>query len=108
VVTPAALPVAGILLLPHVGLGLRYKRDHYQPASIDELPDAHTGIRASVGVGAKLRQPVEIYLDLAPGYDLARTDSCSFLSGVDSICPHAQSSRGFFDLAVGARWWFGG
>jgi hypothetical protein len=29
------------------------------------------------------------------------------LSGVDSLCPHARSPRGFLDAVLGARWYFG-
>lgn len=92
----------------YLGVGARYYRHHYDPASIDELADRHIGIEGSLGAALALRGPgVEIYVDGGPGYDVDRTDSCSFMSGVDSLCPHQQASRLTWHAALGVRWYLG-
>lgn len=88
-----------------VGLGGRYYRQHYQPMSIDEIPDSHEGVRASVLLAYE-RGPLELYAELAPGVDVRRTASCTLASGPDSVCPHAQSLPLFLQFAIGARWFF--
>lgn len=90
--------------LLHVGVGARHRRHHYTPASMDELPDAHTGVLASASVARAFGQ-LEVYAELAPGYDLRRTSSCSLASGAGSLCPHAQSSRVFLEGFAGVRWY---
>ncbi len=88
----------------YVGLGLRYYHHGYAAASVDELPDDHVGVRAAVGATFDLSSKLELFGELAPGYDVHRSDSCSLMSGVDSICPHAQSSPWFAQLMAGVRW----
>jgi hypothetical protein len=84
-----------------VGLGMRYYR-HSHLLSPDELPSSHLGVRASLGVALR-RGAMEVYAELAPGVDVARGASCSLVSGAMSICPHAQESPLFFEMAIGAR-----
>ncbi len=86
-----------------VGGGGRYYHHGYQPASIDEIPDSHYGVRAVVEISIE-RGPLQLYAELAPGIDLKRTRSCNLVDGVDSICPHAQRTPLFINLVVGARW----
>ena len=86
-----------------VGLGLRYYHHGYHPASIDELPDTHIGVRASAAVALE-RGSMQFYAELAPGVDVHRSASCSLRSGASSICPHAQESPLFLELVIGARW----
>ena len=86
-----------------VGLGGRYYHHGYEAMSVDEVPDSHYGVRASAGVALE-RGPLQLYAELAPGIDVVRTRSCTFASGADTICPHAQASPLFVQLAVGARW----
>lgn len=88
-----------------VGLGGRYYHHGYEPMSLDELPDAHYGIRASAAIALE-RGPLELYAEAAPGVDLRRTASCSLARGPDSICPHAQAAPLFLQLVLGARWFF--
>ncbi len=88
----------------HVGIGVRHHRHHYAPASMDELPDAHTSVLASATLALAFER-VELYVEAAPGYDLARTSSCSLISGASSVCPHAQESDLFVELFAGARWY---
>ncbi|MCB9560759.1 MAG: hypothetical protein H6708_10170 [Kofleriaceae bacterium] len=96
-------------VLVHVGLGARWYRHGYQSMSIDELPDTHAGVRVPIGIGAALASPrLELYLEAALGYDAWRTASCSLASGVNSLCPHASSSRAYVDVVLGARWFVGG
>jgi hypothetical protein len=106
-VTPVVAYRRGGTQVPlHVGVGVRRYAHGYQPMSIDEVPDVHTGVRLVLGAGLALADPsLELYLELAPGYDLSRSDSCTLVSGTDSLCPHAQSGRGFVDLVLGARWY---
>jgi len=85
-----------------LGLGGRYYHHGYEAMSTDELPDSHYGVRASAGVALE-RGPFQFYAEVAPGIDVVRTRSCTFASGADSICPHAQESPLFVQLAVGAR-----
>ncbi len=96
-------------LAPHMplrlGLGGRYYDQHYQPASVDELPQQRWGVRASAQVA--LEKPSwQLYAELAPGVDLKRSASCNLLDGVNSVCPHAQSTPMFLQFDVGARWFF--
>lgn len=86
-----------------VGLGGRYYRHGYDAMSADEIPDAHYGVRASAAVALE-RGPLQLYAEIAPGVDVHRTRSCTFASGADSICPHAQESPLFLQVGVGARW----
>jgi len=102
---PFALPVGRMVLTPYLGLGLRYYRHHYEPMSIDEVDDDHTGVRASLGLALALPSHLEIYAQGGPGWDLSRTDSCTLISGVDAICPHAQSSRSFVHAVLGVRFY---
>jgi hypothetical protein len=106
-VTPVVVYRRGGTQVPlHAGVGLRRYAHGYEPMSIDEVPDVHTGVRMLIGAGVALADPaLELYLELAPGYDLARSDSCTLVSGADSLCPHAQSGRGFVDLVLGVRWY---
>jgi len=86
-----------------VGVGGRFYHHGYDPASIDEIPDSHYGVRAVVEI-SMTRGPLQLYAELAPGVDLKRTRSCTLAQGVDSICPHAQRTPLFINLAIGARW----
>lgn len=70
---------------------------------MDELPDAHTGVLAGITLGLALRR-VELYVEVAPGYDLWRTRGCSLASGASSVCPHAQSTSAFVEGFAGVRW----
>jgi hypothetical protein len=88
-----------------VGLGFRYYHHGYKPASVDELPDSHYGIRGSIAV-AHESGALSLYAELAPGVDVKRTRSCSLADGPNSICPHAQESPLFLQLVIGARWAF--
>lgn len=88
----------------HVGVGLRHHRHSYAPASMDELPDAHTGPFGSATLALAFDH-LELYAEAAPGYDLWRTSSCSLISGADSVCPHAQQSGLFVEVFAGARWY---
>lgn len=94
--------LAGGLSL-RTGLGARYYHHGYEPASIDELPDSHYGVRAAA-VLAIDRGALQLYAELAPGLDLKRTRSCSLVSGPRSICPHSQDSPMFAQFVIGARW----
>lgn len=92
----------------YLGVGGRYYRHGYQPASIDELPDRHLGVEATVGAALVLRaRRLELYGEAGPGYDVDRTASCSLISGVDSICPHAADPRLYLHAAIGLRWYLG-
>lgn len=86
-----------------VGLGARYYHHGYEPMSVDEVPHTHYGVRGSASIGLD-RGPFQIYAELAPGVDFMRTRSCTFTSGVDTICPHAQELPVFVQFVVGARW----
>lgn len=94
-------------LAPHtplrVGIGFRYYRHGYEPASFDEIPDSHVGVRGSLAIARQLDR-LELYVEAAPGVDVRRTASCTLASGPDSICPHAMSSPFFLQLVLGARW----
>lgn len=87
----------------HVGLGARLYRHGYEEMSLDEIPDTHVGLRASVAIGYE-RGGMLLYAEAAPGVDVVRTTSCSLASGPYSLCPHAQASPLFLQLVVGARW----
>lgn len=94
---------AGANLPIRVGLGARFYHHGYQPASVDERPDTHLGLRVPVGIALE-RPSIEIYAELAPGVDLKKTGSCALTMGTRSICPHAQESPLFLQLVIGARW----
>lgn len=105
-ITPIVLRRDRDLRIPiYLGVGARYYRHQYEPASIDEIPDVHEGVRAPIGVAAAfMKLGLEIYIEVAPGYDLYRSESCNLMSGVNSVCPHALSPRGFFQGVIGARY----
>lgn len=86
-----------------VGMGMRLYHHGYAPASVDELPDTHLGLRASAAIALE-RGPLQLYVEAAPGIDVARSRSCALSSGAFSVCPHAQQSPWFLQLAIGARW----
>jgi len=86
-----------------VGLGARYYHHGYELMSVDEIPHTHYGVRASASVGFD-RGPLQFYAEVAPGVDFKRTRSCTFASGVDTICPHSQELPFFVQFVVGARW----
>lgn len=86
-----------------VGIGARFYHHGYPPASVDEIPDDHFGIRASAALGLE-RGRFQIYAEVAPGLDIRRSASCSLMSGPRSVCPHSQASPLFLQLVVGARW----
>lgn len=88
-----------------VGLGARYYHHGYKPASIDEIPDSHYGVRAPIAVALE-KGSLQLYAEVAPGLDFKRTTSCTLASGPDSICPHAQESPFFVQLVIGARFFF--
>jgi hypothetical protein len=91
-----------------VGIGGRYYNHSYEPMSVDEINDEHAGLRVAIGTGlALMNAGVEVYGEIAPGYDLWRSDSCNLASGALSVCPHALSSRGFVQGVVGVRYFFG-
>jgi hypothetical protein len=95
------------LLSPYLGLGFRHREHHYAPASMDELADRHTGLRASLGLSLWLRNTgIDFFAEANPGVDILRSPSCSFISGVDSVCPHAMSSPFFLSGSIGARYHF--
>lgn len=106
---PVVLAAGPARALPiYLGVGARYYLHHYDPASIDELPDRHVGLEGTVGVALALRpQRLELYLDGGPGYDVGRSDSCSFASGVMTVCPHQQASRLYWHAGLGVRWYLG-
>jgi hypothetical protein len=92
-------------LAPHavlrLGLGARiYHHSHL--LSPDEVPSTHYGARASIAVAYQTGS-MELYAELAPGIDLKRTNSCNLADGAFSVCPHAQESPLFLQMAVGAR-----
>lgn len=104
-VAPVALRLGGSsVLTPYLGAGVRHYRHHYEPRSIDELDDNHTGVRLLAGLALALGR-LEIYAQGGPGWDLSRTASCSLISGVDSVCPHAQSSAIFVHAVLGVRYY---
>jgi hypothetical protein len=86
-----------------VGLGGRYYDQHYQPASVDELPQSRWGVRASAAVALE-RPDWQVYGELAPGVDLHRSASCNYFDGVNSVCPHVATTPVFVQFVVGARW----
>jgi hypothetical protein len=86
-----------------VGIGARFYHHGYQPASTDELPDDHLGIRAPIALALE-RGAMQLYAEVAPGIDVAKSRSCSLADGAFSVCPHAQESPFFLQLVVGARW----
>ncbi|MCE9577423.1 MAG: hypothetical protein K8W52_30015 [Deltaproteobacteria bacterium] len=101
---PTILARLGGMTVPLVvGAGVRYYHHGYQPASIDELPDTHVGVRASLAIGLD-RDHLRVYAEAAPGLDVYRSPSCTLQSGVHSICPHAQESPLFVQVVLGARW----
>lgn len=103
-VTP--LTLMGGVLPVHVGAGLRYYAHHYDPASVDEISDRHVGVRMPVGLGYRLQSlSMETYVEVAPGWDLGKSASCTLMSGTRSICPH-EDDRFFFNFALGARYVF--
>lgn len=91
-----------------LGAGYRYYDHHYAPRSLDELDrDGHHGPVALLGFSWMLSDsPIEIFGELMPGLDLGRTESCTFASGVNTICPHEDERDWFVNLGVGARYWF--
>jgi hypothetical protein len=86
-----------------LGIGLRHYHHGYKPASFDEVPDTHDGVRASLAL-AWQRHDLELYVEAAPGVDFRRTPSCTLASGANSICPHSMESPFFLQLVIGARW----
>lgn len=86
-----------------VGLGARFYHHGYEPASIDEIPDDHIGVRASAAIALE-RGAMQLYAEVAPGIDVMRSTSCSFASGTQTVCPHAQATPLFLQFVVGARW----
>jgi hypothetical protein len=50
-----------------------------------------------------LPSALELYAEVAPGVDVRRSVSCTFTSGVDTICPHAQDGPEFVQALVGLR-----
>ena len=86
-----------------VGVGARIYNQHYTLMSRDEVPDWHYGARVSVAL-AYQHGSMELYAQLAPGWDFYRTPSCNLADGAMSICPHAQSTPFFLDFGIGARW----
>lgn len=91
-----------------LGAGVRYFRHHYRPSSVDETGfDRHLGVRLVATVSRRLSLiPIDLFAEVAPGVDVSRTTSCTFMSGVDTVCAHDRETPLFVDLAVGARWWF--
>lgn len=86
-----------------IGLGARFYHHGYEPASIDEIPDDHIGVRAT-GAIALERGALQLYAEIAPGIDVMRSTSCAFASGTQSVCPHAQATPLFLQFVIGARW----
>lgn len=86
-----------------VGLGGRYYDQHYTPMSVDETAGSRWGLRASAQLAYE-HGPLAIYLELAPGVDLARSPTCNLADGPTSLCPHAMATPAFMQLVVGARW----
>ena len=90
-----------------VGAGYRRYEHNYDPGSIDELDsDLHHGVQGLVALRKRLGNvPVEIFAEFIPGYDLSQSESCSFMSGVNTLCPHQEDSRNYYNMGVGARYW---
>lgn len=86
-----------------VGLGGRLYHHGYEAMSIDELPDTHYGMFASVAAAVD-RGPLQLYAEVAPGLDLARSRGCTLGSGAATVCPHVQQAPVFVHFMVGARW----
>lgn len=86
-----------------IGLSARFYHHGYEPASIDEIPDDHIGIRAT-GALALERGAMQLYAEIAPGIDMMRSTSCAFANGTQTVCPHAQATPLFLQFVVGARW----
>ncbi len=90
----------------HLGVGVRHYRHGYAVMSVDELPDAHSGVRMPVGATwLRAGSAVAFYVEAAPGLDLVRTASCSYASRASTVCPHAQASPFFVDAVAGVRWY---
>jgi len=107
-VAPVVLARSESMRMPlYFGAGLRRYDHHFDPASIDEIPDVHVGVFGSLALAVAMSSGLELYGQIAPGYDVSRTESCTLMSGVDSVCPHSQSSRAFVAASLGARWYFG-
>lgn len=105
-VAPIALAHGAKLRVPlYLGVGARRYYDHFHAMSLDEIPDVHTGIEGLVGVGFELASGLEVVVRGGAGWDVARTDSCTLMSGVNSVCPHEQSSRAYWTGVVVARFW---
>jgi hypothetical protein len=106
--SPIALHRRGTTVVPlYLGAGAHYYQHHYAHASVDELDDTHAGVYGVLGVGLVMAH-LEVFGEGGPGWDLSRGPSCSFASGVDTTCPHAQASPLFVHAVVGVRWYFGG
>lgn len=90
-----------------VGAGYRHYTHHYDPKSLDELDsDAHQGVHGVLAVSRRLGfLPLDIFAEFVPGYDLRQSESCTFMSGVSTVCPHQADSRRYFNMGVGARYW---
>jgi hypothetical protein len=90
-----------------LGVGARRLAHDYAPASMDELgADTHLGVHALVGAVWKSDSiPFELVGELTPGVDLSQSDSCTFLSGVDTLCPHQGSAGSYLGASIGARYW---
>jgi hypothetical protein len=86
-----------------VGLGGRIYHHGYEVMSIDELPDTHYGVFASIAAAVE-RGPLQLYAEVAPGLDIARTRGCALGSGAATVCPHVQQAPVFVHFLVGARW----
>lgn len=87
-----------------LGAGYRYYRHDYDP-TVDEVgSDLHQGVQGLVGVSYSLGL-FDLFGEFMPGYDLAQSASCTFMSGVNTECPHQDESRLYFNLGVGARYW---
>ena len=84
-----------------LGVGVRYYR-HSHLASPDELPSTHLGARLSSAFAVQAGA-AEVYLEIAPGIDFLRTNSCNLADGAYSVCPHAQESPLFFEGVIGLR-----
>lgn len=88
-----------------IGGGARVYHHGYAEMSVDEIPDTHLGLRATASLALE-RGPLQLYVEVAPGIDVLRSSSCNLASGARSVCPHAMENPAFFQMAVGARWFF--
>jgi hypothetical protein len=85
-----------------VGVGGRFYHHGYKPASVDEIPHEHYGVRLPIAVAME-KKAMQLYAEVSPGIDFKRTNACALTNGAYSICPHQQDSPLFVQLVIGVR-----